>query len=80
MDSWASHENGAKCNGPIWTVASDGEVSLQNSRFHLCMDRDINRSSPLGKKLVRLPGLNLRTGPGDVTMSADYKHAFKCRS
>ena len=79
MDSWASHEHGAKRNGPIWTVASDGEASLRNSRFYLCMDHDVDGSSPLGKKLVQLPGLNLRTGPRDVTMSADYKHAFKRR-
>jgi len=79
MDSWESHEFGAQRNGPIWTVASDGEASLRNSRFKLCMDRDLDRSSPLGNKLVRLSGLNLRTGPGDVTMSADYKHAFKRR-
>lgn len=79
MDSWESHEHGAQRNGPIWTVASDGEASLRNSRFHLCMDRDLDGSSLLGKKLARVPGLNLRTGPGDVTMSADYKHAFKRR-
>ena len=80
MDSWASHEYGAQCNGPIWTVASDGEASLWNSRFNLCMDRNIDESSPLHAKLVQLPGLNLKTGPGDVTMTADYKHAFKRRS
>ena len=80
MDSWASHEYGAQRNGPIWTVASDGEASLRNSRFNLCMDRNIDESSPLRAKLVRLPGLNLKTGPGDVTMTADYKHAFKRRS
>ena len=79
MESWESHEFGARHNGPIWTVASDGEASLRNSRFNLCMDRDLDRSSPLGKKLSRLSGLNLRTGPGDVTMTADYKHAFKRR-
>ena len=77
MDSWASHEHGAQRNGPIWTVASDGEASLRNSRFNLCMDHDLDSSSPLGRKLIRLHGLNLRTGPGDVTMTADYKHAFK---
>ena len=77
LDSWASHEHGAQRNGPIWTIASDGEASLRNSRFNLCMDHSINESSPLCKKLVRLPGLNLKTGPRDITMTADYKHAFK---
>ena len=77
MDSWASHEHGAQQNGPIWLVASDGEASLQNSRFNLCMDCDLDRSTLLGKKLVQLPGLNLRTGPSDVMMTTDYKHAFK---
>lgn len=77
LDSWAFHEYGAQRNGPIWTIASDGESSLRNSRFSLCTDRNLDRSSPLGMKLARLPGLNLKTGPQDVTMSADYKHAFK---
>ena len=79
IETWSSHEYGAQRNGPIWTVASDGEASLRNSRFNLCTDCDLDKSSPLGRKLVRLPGLNLKTGPGDVTMTADYKHAFKRR-
>ena len=80
ISAWESNEYGAGYNGPIWSVASDGEASLRNSRFQLCMDREIQMSSPLGSKLSRLAGMNLRTGPGDITMTADYKHAFKRRS
>lgn len=74
---WETNEHGAKSNGPIWSVASDGEASLRNSRFRLCMDHEVEKSSPLGSKLSRLSGMNLCTGPGDITMTADYKHAFK---
>jgi hypothetical protein len=78
ITAWQSNEYGEKYNGPIWSVASDGEASLRNSRFRLCMDRKVEKSSPLGLKLSRLSGMNLHTGPGDVTMTADYKHTFKC--
>ncbi|KAF9791964.1 hypothetical protein BJ322DRAFT_984195, partial [Thelephora terrestris] len=77
IDAWESHEYGAKYNGPIWSVASDGEASLRNSRFRLCMDHEVEKSSPLGLKLSRLSGINLHTGVRDITMTADYKHAFK---
>ena len=78
ISAWESNEYGAKYNGPIWSVASNGEASLRNSRFRLCMDYEVKKSSPLGSKLSRLIGMNLHTGPGDITMTADYKHAFKC--
>ena len=77
ITAWESNEHGMEYNGPIWSVASDGEASLRNSRFQLCMDREVQMSSPLGSKLSRLVGMNLQTGPGDITMTADYKHAFK---
>ncbi|KAF9784546.1 hypothetical protein BJ322DRAFT_1195332 [Thelephora terrestris] len=77
ITAWESDPYGAACNGPIWSVASDGEASLRNSRFQLCMDHEVQGSSSLGLKLSRLAGINLHTGPGDITMTADYKHAFK---
>ena len=77
ITAWESNKHGAEYNGPIWSVASDGEASLRNSRFQLCMDHEVAKSSLLGSKLSRLTGMNLRTGPGDITMTADYKHAFK---
>jgi len=75
--AWESNPYGAGYNGPIWSVGSDGEAALRNSRFRLCMDHEVQMSSPLGSKLSRLTGLNLWTGPGEITMTADYKHAFK---
>ena len=78
--AWDSNPQGAANNGPIWSVASDGEASLRNSRFKLCMDHKVQLSSPLGLRLSRLAGMNLHTGPGDITMTADYKHAFKRKS
>lgn len=77
--AWKSNQYGMEYNGPIWSVASDGEASLRNSRFQLCMDHEVPKSSPLGLKLSHLTGMNLQMGPGDITMTADYKHAFKRR-
>lgn len=77
ITAWKSNEYGEAYNGPIWSVASDGEASLRNTRFRLCMSSEIDKSSPLGLKLARLTGINLWTGPGDITMTADYKHGFK---
>ena len=80
ITAWESDDYGAKYNGPIWSVASDGEALLRNSRFRLCMDQEVEKTSQLGLKLSRLSGMNLYTGVGDITMTADYKHAFKCMS
>lgn len=80
ISAWELSKHGAEYNGPIWSVASDGEASLRNSRFQLCMDREVQMTSLLGSRLSHLPGMNLRTGPGDITMTADYKHAFKRKS
>lgn len=77
VTTWESSKYGAKSNGPIWSVASDGEASLRNCRFQLCTDREVDKPSALGSQLSRLNGMNLRTGPKDITMSVDYKHAFK---
>ena len=77
ITAWESNQYGTEYNGPIWSIASDGEASLRGSRFELCTDRKVQKTSALGLKLSRLTGLNLRTGLGDITMTGDYKHAFK---
>ena len=77
ITAWESNRHGAEYNGPIWSIASDGEATLRSSRFELCIDREVQKTSPLGSKLSHLTGMNLWTGPGDITMTGDYKHAFK---
>lgn len=73
--AWEKH--GEEKHGGIWTIASDGESTFRVAKFILCMDRDLDQTSELGKALSPLAGLNTRTGRNNVTMSADWKYALK---
>lgn len=74
---WKESEDGEKRHGPIWSIATDGESIMRSSRFLVCMSQELAPSSPLYPLLHYLPGLNLFTGPNDVTMTCDPKHIFK---
>jgi hypothetical protein len=51
LQRWDSHENGAKSQGPIWAVGSDGDSSFRVAKHLLCMVEDLNLNSDLGKIL-----------------------------
>jgi hypothetical protein len=42
------------------------------------MHKRLGPDDPLYKFLSDLPGLNLYTGDGGLTMDFDYKHLFTC--
>lgn len=79
--AWRENEDGEMAHGPLWSVATDGESTMRSCRFQLCMSQELSPSNPLHHLLRNLPGLNLFTGPGDLTMTCDPKHLFKsmCR-
>ncbi len=75
--SWKENEDGEKRHGPLWSVATDGESTMRSCRFQVCMSQELAPSSPLYPMLRHLLGLNIFTGPNDVTMTCDPKHIFK---
>lgn len=75
--AWRENEDGEKRHGPLWSVATDGESTMRSCRFQVCMSQEVSPSSPLYPMLHNLYGLNLFTGPSDVTMTCDPKHIFK---
>jgi hypothetical protein len=79
--AWKENEDGERGHGPLWSVATDGESTMRSCRFQLCMSQGLPPSSRLYPLLHNLPGLNLFTGAGDLTMTCDPKHLFKsmCR-
>ena len=74
---WRESKDGERRHGPLWSVATDGESTMRSCRFRVCMSQELTPSNPLHPLLGSLPGLNLFTGPNDVTMTCDPKHIFK---
>ena len=74
---WGENDDGEKRCGPLWSIATDGESTMRSCRFQVCMSQELAPSNPLYPVLHSLPGLNLFTGPNDVTMTCDPKHIFK---
>ena len=77
LRAWEGNDDGERRHGPIWSVATDGESTMRSCRFQVCMSQELSPSSPLYPLLCHLHGLDLLTGPNDVTMTCDPKHIFK---
>lgn len=77
VHAWNDEPSGAAAHGPIWSIATDGESTMKTCRFRLCMSQTLPSSDPLHPLLKNLPGLNLQTGEGNITMTCDPKHVFK---
>ncbi|EIM85735.1 uncharacterized protein STEHIDRAFT_25295, partial [Stereum hirsutum FP-91666 SS1] len=65
--------------GPLWSVATDGDSTRRKAGYHLFVKKPLSPSSPTYTTLVKVLGLNLLTGEGDVTLDFDWKHVYKCR-
>ncbi|KAG0700353.1 hypothetical protein DFH29DRAFT_807752 [Suillus ampliporus] len=63
--------------GPIWSFATDGDVTRHAAGHKLFLKTPLSEDSPLYGLLVNLAGLNLFTGDGEVTLDFDFKHIFK---
>jgi hypothetical protein len=75
--AWRENVDGEPRCGPLWSIATDGESTMRSSRFQVCMSQELTPSNPLYPILHHFRGLNLFTGPNDVTMTCDPKHIFK---
>ena len=77
IQTYREHPDGEKRHGPICTVCTDGESSFRKLRFILGLEETVDKSSPLGKKLSELTGLNLQTGRYGILGTCDPKHIIK---
>ncbi|KIK35668.1 hypothetical protein CY34DRAFT_95707 [Suillus luteus UH-Slu-Lm8-n1] len=64
--------------GPIWSFATDGDATRHAAGHKLLLKNMLVLESPLYGTLIDMPGLNLFTGDGEVTLDFDYKHILKC--
>jgi len=69
LDVWKSHKFGEKTNGPIWSLASDGDSTYRAAKFKICMEKIIETNSYVGKVLKSLLGLNQFTSVNGVTLT-----------
>jgi hypothetical protein len=65
--------------GPIWSFATDGDATRRAAGHKLFIKNMLAHESPLYGTLINMPGLNLFTGKGLVTLDFDYKHILKCK-
>ncbi|KIO02069.1 hypothetical protein M404DRAFT_28042 [Pisolithus tinctorius Marx 270] len=61
----------------LWSFATDGDATHCKAGHEIFMATKLTLASPLYSILSGLPGLNLYTGPHEMTMDFDYKHLFK---
>lgn len=80
LDPFVHHPFGQSLIGGIWSLASDGDATFRRARQIICIQKPLDPSSDLGKKLCGLLGLNVYTLVEGITGSCDPKHIFKCMS
>ncbi|KAG1877634.1 hypothetical protein DFJ58DRAFT_720422 [Suillus subalutaceus] len=62
---------------PIWSLATDGDATRHAAGHRLFVKKPLSSESPLYGILINMPGLNMWTGDGHVTLDFDPKHIFK---
>lgn len=65
--------------GPLWSFATDGDATRRKAGHRVFLKNQLPITSLLHSMLSNLPGMNLYTGDGEVTLDFDYKHIIKCR-
>ena len=63
--------------GPLWSFATDGDATWRKAGHRTFLKHWLPITSPLYGTLSNLPGMNIYTGNGDVTLNFDYKHIIK---
>jgi hypothetical protein len=77
IQAWKLSPFGEAKHGPLAAIASDGDGRRRAALYLICMHKHLGPNDPLYEFLSDLPGLNLFTGDGGITMDFDYKHLFK---
>jgi len=63
--------------GPLWSFATDGDATHRKAGHRVFLKNQLPITSLLHGTLLNLPGMNLYTGDGEVTLDFDYKHIIK---
>ncbi|KAJ7836132.1 hypothetical protein B0H14DRAFT_2234063, partial [Mycena olivaceomarginata] len=77
LESWNSHPQGRALHGPNWPLGSDGDSSYRLAKHFICMVREEDPESPLGKIVHKLLGLNCFTSKDGQLSTCDPKDIFK---
>ncbi|KAJ6526383.1 hypothetical protein B0H19DRAFT_970619 [Mycena capillaripes] len=77
LDSWRLDPNGEKMHGPIWSIESDGDSVFRLAKFTLCMIKQVDSNSELGKILDKCLGINKYTSEHGAIAGGDLKHVGK---
>ncbi|KZV94398.1 hypothetical protein EXIGLDRAFT_767145 [Exidia glandulosa HHB12029] len=78
LSCWKTHPFAQLRQGPIWSVATDGDATFRKAKHMLCTEGTIDQSSDLWDSLSTLKGFNLKTSAdGQTTWTCDPKHIFK---
>ncbi|KAF8993733.1 hypothetical protein BDQ17DRAFT_1252608, partial [Cyathus striatus] len=77
LHNYKTHSFGEALNGPIWSLASDGDSTYCRAKHEICSQSVIQNDSEMGKILSKLSGLNLFTSVNGITWTCDPKHIFK---
>ncbi|KAJ7938701.1 hypothetical protein B0H13DRAFT_1851287 [Mycena leptocephala] len=70
-------KQGEKLHGPIWALGSDGDASYRLAKHLICMVKEVDRQSPLGKCVHSLLGMNCFPSKDGQLSTGDPKHIFK---
>ncbi|KAJ7661525.1 hypothetical protein DFH06DRAFT_1089043 [Mycena polygramma] len=77
LDTWDSHPQGKALHGRIDALASDGDSACRLAKHKICMVKETDRNSPLGKIVHACVGLNCYTSKDGQCTTCDPKHIFK---
>lgn len=76
VDRWNA-SGAATSVGPAWSFATDSDATRHAAGHRLFVKTLLPPDSTLYGTLINMPGLNLFTGAGEVTLDFDFKHIFK---
>ncbi|KAG2336335.1 hypothetical protein BDR05DRAFT_896867, partial [Suillus weaverae] len=77
VECWNSND-AVTSVGPAWSFVTDGDATRRAAGHKLFIKMPLAPDSPLYGTLINIPGLNLFTGAGEMTLDFDFKHIFKC--
>ncbi|KAJ7847960.1 hypothetical protein B0H13DRAFT_2404873, partial [Mycena leptocephala] len=81
MEAWRS-SGAAEKVGRIWSWSTDGDMIRRVAGYKAFLTQKLGPTSKsrIYGTLAGMTGLNLWTGPDDVTLDFDFKHIFKRKS
>ncbi|KAG2355804.1 hypothetical protein BDR07DRAFT_1302137, partial [Suillus spraguei] len=77
VDQWNA-SSAVALVGPAWSFATDSDATQHAAGHRLFVKTLLPLDSTLYGMLINMPGLNLFTGTGEMTLNFDFKHVFKC--